>query len=364
MKLLDEPTIAGKSPDQETAPELPAGVDHTPVQVGWNGQGQRGKVLFVDDDQAFLEMCARRFESSDYEVVASGSAEQALKMMADEAVDVVVSDMSMPGMNGTELLQAIHKQYPDVIRIIISGKFDMADTIDAINRGHVHRYIVKPFNDKDLKLTIYQAILEREKTKAEEKRKKERQDNVKQRAKELGRVLADTKRRVEQSYDEVIDVLTALSCQMGTGVDKVLVGAAVEFARTQSLPPGEIEQIRVAAMLRDIALLGQPHVEGTMRHATDGGEILERLRPYQVAARIISCHHEYFDGSGFPLGLQGDDIPLGARVLVLIQDYVDERRQGVCHDDAIKVLSSVSHRYDTKLLAALAALPTIQAVAH
>lgn len=337
-----------------------------PVKVNWKRDAHERKILFVDDDERFLNLCNRRFEASDYKIYTANGAEAALAIMTEHRIDLIISDMSMPGITGAELLHEVERKFPETIRVIISGKFDLADTIEAINRGHVYKYLTKPFNDKDLKLTIYQALLEKERREAEERRRKERQENVKRRARQLGEMVVQTRYKAGQAYDECLTVLTQLAT-MSSDEPVRIADVSVRLAECVGESEASCQQIRVAALLRDLAessKVGQPisqmsgaEKEQYFRHPVKSAKLVHGLQPWREAAFIIKSHHERFDGKGFPCGIKGEEIPLGARIIAIATHYVQVRSARKCsHDDAVLALAAVSERFDPALLTAIASL--------
>jgi two-component system NtrC family sensor kinase len=115
------------------------------------------KVLFVDDESANLLVCEATC-SETFNVITAQSAAEALELLKREEVAVIVADQRMPGMTGVELLERVRNEYPDVSRLLITAYVDMPATIDAINRGHVRRYIRKPWEPVELKATIRDAF--------------------------------------------------------------------------------------------------------------------------------------------------------------------------------------------------------------
>lgn len=369
VPLVDEQPQDAPDPDQEVQQEAELPED-APVQVNWQRSKRDRRVLFVDDDERFLNLCLRHFKDSEYTIFTADCADKALDILENQHVDVVVSDMCMPDVNGAELLQAVETRFPDIVRIIISGKFDLADTIEAINRGHIYNYLVKPFNDKDLKLTIYRAIIEKERKEAEARRKQESQQNAKRRAQELGSVVAKSKAAVDQAYGEVVKILSLIAGRRASGsaVEQLVDGAviAVDLARRAGEPEESCQQVRVAALLQDIALDGglcKPTGEMTTEekaeyrhHPDQSAALIQILSPYGEAAEIVRHHHERFDGNGFPRGLIGEEIPRGSRILSLVNAYQQLRTgRNMNHEDAMEVLTSVKDRYDPALFKLLAA---------
>jgi len=116
------------------------------------------KVLFVDDEPHVTDSLKRSLRKEPYEVLSANSASEALKMLAREPVDVVVSDEKMPGMQGSEFLAQVCKLYPETVRIILTGHGSMEAAIRAINEGEIYRFLTKPCNEVDLAVTIRQAL--------------------------------------------------------------------------------------------------------------------------------------------------------------------------------------------------------------
>lgn len=115
-------------------------------------------VLCVDDEANILSAMKRLLRKEDFHLLTSGGGEEALAMMAQNDVHVVISDQRMPKMSGTEFLKQVRQRYPDVIRIILTGYTDVDSITEAINQGHVYKFFLKPWNDQNLKLEIKQAL--------------------------------------------------------------------------------------------------------------------------------------------------------------------------------------------------------------
>ena len=115
-------------------------------------------VLVVDDEPDVRDMLTQALSREPYEVLCADSAEEALDIIAREPVDVVLSDEKMPGMSGTEFLAIVRRQYPDTIRMILTGHASLESAIHAINEGEIYRFFTKPCNMVDLMVTIRQAL--------------------------------------------------------------------------------------------------------------------------------------------------------------------------------------------------------------
>ena len=116
------------------------------------------KVLCVDDEPNILSALRRMLSLEGYEVFTAEGGTQALELLAKEPVNVIISDMQMPGMHGVELLEKVRQQWPHTMRLMLTGASDMSGAIEAINQGAIYRYIAKPWNDEELLSTIRAAI--------------------------------------------------------------------------------------------------------------------------------------------------------------------------------------------------------------
>ena len=118
----------------------------------------RHTVLCVDDEKNILQSLKRLLRKEDYRLLTASSGEEGLKVLEENDVHMVISDQRMPEMSGTEFLAALKTKYPDVLRIILSGYTDVDSITESINKGHIYKFLLKPWNDHNLKLEIKQAL--------------------------------------------------------------------------------------------------------------------------------------------------------------------------------------------------------------
>ena len=123
-------------------------------------------LLFVDDEANILSSLKRLFRPFGYRIFTAEGGAQALEIMERESVDLVISDMRMPEMNGAQFLEKVNEKWPETVRILLTGHSEISSTIDAINRGHIFRYISKPWEDNDIVLSIKQALRQKQLEKA------------------------------------------------------------------------------------------------------------------------------------------------------------------------------------------------------
>lgn len=123
------------------------------------------KIMVVDDEPANLRVLERLFRS-EYEVVTAESGADALRLLQQHDVALIITDQRMPDMTGIELLKRTASLRPHMVRIILTGYTDVETLVEAINSGHVYKYVTKPWNNEELRLTISRAIEHYEMTKA------------------------------------------------------------------------------------------------------------------------------------------------------------------------------------------------------
>ena len=115
-------------------------------------------ILCVDDDKNILRSLNRLLRKEDYRLLTASSGEEGLKILEENDAQIVISDQRMPEMSGTEFLAALKTKYPDVLRIILSGYTEVDSITESINKGHIYKFLLKPWNDQNLKLEIKQAL--------------------------------------------------------------------------------------------------------------------------------------------------------------------------------------------------------------
>ncbi len=119
---------------------------------------EKSKLLLVDDEPNLTSALVRSLDRSQFEIFTADSAQKGLMILAGNEIDVVVSDERMPGMTGSQFLSEVRKQWPNTIRMILSGQADLEAAVRAINEGEVYRFLLKPCHPKELQMTILQGL--------------------------------------------------------------------------------------------------------------------------------------------------------------------------------------------------------------
>lgn len=165
------------------------------------------KILCVDDEPNVLNALRRLFMDEEYEILTAPSAQDGISTLEKEEIQLVISDYRMPSMNGVEFLREVYRRWPNTVRIVLSGYADASAIVGAINDGHIYKFIPKPWNDDELKVTISNAI--------ERyflfKKNKELTQELKEKNEELEKLLKEKSRSLEfrtkslSSYQELLD---------------------------------------------------------------------------------------------------------------------------------------------------------------
>jgi len=338
-------------------------------------------ILIVDDEVNVLRSLKRTLIDEDFEIILSTSGPEGLKEMEENGnIALILSDMRMPGMTGVEFLEKAKEIMPDTLRIILTGYADIEAAIEAINRSGLYRYITKPWKDEELLQTVKEAVskykLIAENKKLAEMIKKQK-DALKQWNTRLNKIVQEkTKELIKKNeslnknYESSIYVLTEVIELRNTSLKRhcnSVTEIAVNIAKDLNLRPEEIENIRVASLLHDIGKIGFPdslihkdpvdmspgEILEYRKHPLRGQITVDPVENLREAGILIRHHHERYDGNGFPDGLAGQNIPLGARI-ISIADFVDRMMARRLEDTAVKitlnyVLERINKQFDPKL---------------
>lgn len=366
-------------------------------------QHEAATILCVDDEPNILASLRRLFRREHYRVLCAGSGAAGVALLEQETVDIVISDMRMPEMDGAEFLERVRQRWPATPRLLLTGQADVESTIGAINRGEIYRYITKPWNEHALLLVVRDALerqaLGREKDRLgalvqeQNETLRELNDSLEQRVRartaELSaarNALQDSNGRLKANFLTLIRILSGLVETRGgaiPGHGRRVADLARRIALKMGLGTREAQDVFVAGLLHEIGKTGLPDALLGMPESLLKGEYLARYRQYprlgeqllmpleelRDAARIIRAHRERFDGTGFPDGAAGFDIALGARILAVARDF-EALQQGMLVQNQVDarratelVAESRGKRYDPAVVEAFYDLRTGRAVA-
>ncbi|MEA2100990.1 MAG: response regulator [Thermodesulfobacteriota bacterium] len=265
-------------------------------------------ILFVDDEEYIIELARMLFEDRDMNVLTAMDAESALDVVRTNEIAVLISDNLMPGMNGLDLLSRVRTISPDTVKILMTGFADLDTALDAINRVEVFRFVVKPWENRQMVDLVDDALYRYW-------------------------LIKSLKKGDEGTMLSLVHALE-LKDPYTKGHSERVAGYAVRIAEQMGLSVNEKREIKYGSWLHDFGKIGVSEAilnqEGPLNdaerhvinnHPSWGAEVARQAGLSDMMVNIILSHHERFDGKGYPNGLKGEDIPLGARIVCVADIY-------------------------------------------
>jgi putative two-component system response regulator len=262
------------------------------------------KVLVIDDEPIVREVIEAMLAGSGYEVVTASTVSKALELFSDDSIRAVITDVFMPDGSGLELLETMRLRRPNLPIVLVTGATTRDDLSEALARG-ADGFVAKPFTQTELELALAKAL---DRAGRSERDLRERL---------LAPTLTSALANAIQARDEAM-----------RGHAERLTRLAMRLAAEVGLGEKEIETIRLGALLHDVGKIGIPDsvllkpsaltAEESLlmrAHAEIGDHLLEPLELLAAVRPIVRHHHERWDGLGYPDGLTGTKIPLGARIM-------------------------------------------------
>jgi putative nucleotidyltransferase with HDIG domain len=293
----------------------------------------KAKLLIVDDEEAIREVVSTLLEAQGHECAAVSNGLLAQEFLGKHSVDLVLSDMVMPEMDGMKLVEWLHKAEPDIPIIMVTANGEIGTALEAIRQG-AYDYILKPFEKDQLYFSVQRALEHRQLV----LEKRDYQRNLENQVEERTAQLGDTLKQLEQSYDDTLEALGGaldLKDAETEGHSKRVTAYTIAIAKAMKVDPALLPQIARAAFLHDIGKMAisdqilrkpgplTPEEREVMRtHCDIGYNMVTRISFLREAAEIVLSHQEYYDGSGYPRGLRKEEIPLGARIFA-VADALD-----------------------------------------
>lgn len=355
-------------------------------------------VLCVDDEPNILSAIKRLFRGAGFQVRTALGGAAGLELLEAETVDLVISDMRMPEMDGTEFLQQVRQRWPQTMRLLLTGHSEVNSIIGAINRGEIYRYISKPWDDHDIVLIVRQALerkaLEQEKRRLEALTASQNEalkaltasleTKVLERTAELrvtNASLQEANEKLKSNFVTSIKVFSTLLEMRGgnlSGHSRRVADLCRRLSLALKLDGKAAQEIVVAALLHEIGKVGfsdellqtpvatmtPVQLETYRKHSVQAEQLLLPLPDLRGASEIIAAQFERFDGTGFPGKIAKEAIPIGARILALASDF-DSLQIGtlaarsITADEAtIIIVHSSGKRYDPDVVAAFVELRT------
>jgi putative nucleotidyltransferase with HDIG domain len=291
------------------------------------------RILVVDDEAHVRSMIGATLEHQGFDVQLANSGRDALETLERNTFDLVLTDIVMQDGNGIALLERIRAQQPNLPVVMVTAIHDISVAIDSMRRG-AYDYLLKPFEREHLVSTVQRALDHREALQESHNYQQSLEQVVRARTEMLRQAMED----LEHSYDVTLEALgdaLDLKDSETEGHSKRVTAYTIALARAIGIPPAEIKVIARGAFLHDIGKMAipdeilrkpgslSPEEQEIMRdHCTRGYDMLRKIPFLSEAAEIVFTHQEHFDGSGYPSGLRGKEIPVGARIFA-VADTLD-----------------------------------------
>lgn len=333
----------------------------------------RARILVVDDEPEITSILTDLF-SADHDCASAESAEEALKKLAASEYDLVVSDITMPGMSGLEMIPHVKSMSPNSVVVMISGMQTVESAIGALRLG-AFDYVMKPFDLRQVEAVVMRALEHHELIVAKQRYENHLEELVEQRTAELDQTLNS----LEDAYRSTLKALTAAletRDQETHGHSERVVTYSLRLGREYGLDSKQMKSLEFGSLLHDIGKIGVPDLilrkpaklteeEWVLmkEHPLHGQQILRGIEFLEGAARVVAQHHEKWDGSGYPLGLRGEEIDLCARIFSVADAFdamTSDRvyRKGKPYDAAAKELDDwAGKQFDPQVVDAFHRVP-------
>ena len=350
-------------------------------------------VLAVDDEPNIVSALRRTLRPRGFTVHTALGGAEGLALLAQQPVDVVISDMRMPEMTGARFLQHARAVQPEAVRILLTGYSDIASTIEAVNNGEIFRYLSKPWED-DVLLSVLHDGLERKRLARErdqllaltreqnaklQAHAEQLEERVRERTADLQKASDDVKAahaRISLDFQGTVKILATLLEKrpgLADGCSRRVAELVKNLGPRVGLAGSELQDTIYAALLEDLGkltfaeqwlttplhMLNGRDRDEFMKHPLHGEGYLMSLQSLRGAGQVLRGLYERYDGNGVPAELRGDRIPLGSRVLRAVSEYERLRAGSIetrrfSHEDACKWLRNGSGtRFDPLVAQAL-----------
>lgn len=288
--------------------------------------------LLIVDDEAAVRNVLHDLLCASYDCTEVSSAEDALMLLREQLFDLVISDITMSGMTGLELIPRIKEIAPNTVIVMISGMQTIDSAINALRLG-AFDYLMKPFDLRQVETAIERAYQHRQLVGAKQLYENHLEDLVNQRTGELDEALAS----LENAYRSTLHALTAALETRDAethGHSERVVTFSLRLGREYGLNIVQMKALEFGSLLHDIGKIGVPDAilrkpaklteeewERMREHPLHGQQILRGIKFLDGAARVVAQHHEKWDGSGYPLGLKGEEIDICARIFAVADAF-------------------------------------------
>jgi response regulator RpfG family c-di-GMP phosphodiesterase len=303
-------------------------------------------IFVVDDEEAIRKVLNTHLTKEGYNVIQCSGGREVFNLLENNSFELVISDIRMPEVDGVKILEFIKERFDTVPVIMLTGLTDITIAVDVMKKG-AFDYIIKPVKKEDLLYTIQRAFihrdllernreLERENREYRmflEKRVEERTEELNIKAEELQAAYGMLKAMNINFANALAETIEAKD-RHTSGHCGRMRNLCVRLGKLLGLKPEEIEILEYASLLHDLGKvsvnelilnkggpLNEEEFMSVKRHSEVGEKILKDIPLMKQVAIVIGAHHENFDGSGYPRGLKGSEIPIIARIIAVADTF-------------------------------------------
>jgi putative nucleotidyltransferase with HDIG domain len=295
------------------------------------------RILVVDDEETIREIVSSMLGGAHFQTRQAASGIEALSILeSGDEFDLVLSDLMMAEMDGIALLERSKERYPDMPVVMVTAVHDIQVALQALRNG-AYDYLLKPFEREQLLATVRRALENRRLKRENDAYRTNLEALVAERTLQWKTALSNLEKSYDITLEALGDALDAKDAET-EGHSRRVTAYTIAIARKMGLSKEHISVIARGAFLHDIgkmaipdAILRKPgklteeEMAIMMEHCYLGYKIISRIPFLAEAAEIVYSHQERFDGLGYPRGLKGEEIPLGARIFALA-DTLDAMR--------------------------------------
>lgn len=282
-------------------------------------------ILYVEDEREVREVVTRYLKKLFESVYVAANGVEALNLYMEHKIDILLTDIQMPKMNGIALIERVKEINPEQECVIISAFSDVEYLLEAI-KSNVHAYIIKPMDFQQFTQTLFDLC-----------RKIDAQRELLLYREELEKLVKVKTSESQENFERTIESMIRLIEMRDTytaGHSERVAFYSREIAKALNLSHEESEKIYRAGVLHDIGKISTPDTillkpsrlnqqerSIIQNHVNYGYEILKKIPMYAEMADILLCHHERYDGEGYPNGLKGDEISTLGHIIIIADAF-------------------------------------------
>jgi putative nucleotidyltransferase with HDIG domain len=287
------------------------------------------QILVVDDEEMIRELLFSALQQENYVCHLAANVDEAFTILETQRIDLVISDIMMPGRTGVDLLRDLKKIDAEIAVLMITGISDMNTALECIHLG-ADDYLTKPFGISRVMLTVRNLIEKRCLAIEKKNYQVSLEFKVMKQTEQLRRTMNELNDAYNNTLTALVKALDAREKEVGSHSERVMNFSTL-IAEKLGIRGAELEQLAKGALLHDIGKIGisdkillkpgkldDADWVDMRKHPQIGYAILSEIAFLKGPAEMILSHHELFDGSGYPKGLTGEQIPIGSRIFALV----------------------------------------------